>query len=54
MRTYIRWSFLVAFAGFMAVMKKTAMMYHNANLFVILWLIASFVTVFGVIYFKDK
>lgn len=53
-RKYIRWIFLAAFVVFMAVMRETRLMNLNANLFIILWLIASYIAVFGVVYFKDK
>ena len=46
--------FLAAFVVFMAVMRETRLMNLNANLFIILWLVASYIAVFGVIYFKDK
>jgi hypothetical protein len=53
MKKYIRWLFLIAFLFFAAGIRRTNMMYVNQNLFIILWLLASFIVVFGVIYFRD-
>ena len=46
-RKYIRWLFLIAFVIFAVILKDT-------GLFIILWLLASYVVVFGIVYFRDK
>ena len=53
MKKYIRWLFLIAFLVFAAMIRHTRLMYANPNLFIILWLLASFIVVFGVVYFRD-
>lgn len=53
MKKYIRWLFLVAFLIFTVFIRETRMMTLNPNLFIVLWLIASFVAVLGVVYFRD-
>ncbi|MDY2985076.1 hypothetical protein [Synergistes jonesii] len=53
-RKYIRWLFLIAFAAFAVLMKHLRMMNMYTSLFIILWLLASYATVFGVVYFRDK
>ncbi|MCL1874809.1 MAG: hypothetical protein FWF87_00955 [Synergistaceae bacterium] len=54
MKKYIRWLFLIAFLAFAAMMRNTRMMYANPNMFIILWLLASFIVVLGVVFFRDK
>ena len=53
MKKYIRWLFLIAFLAFAAVMRNTRLMYRKPNMFIILWLLASFIVVIGVVYFRD-
>ena len=54
MKKYIRWLFLAAFLIFTYFIRQSRMMTLNPNLFIILWLAASFIAVFGVLYFRDK
>ncbi|MDO4559989.1 MAG: hypothetical protein Q4C86_03465 [bacterium] len=53
-RKYIRWLFLIAFVAFAVLMKHLRLMNTHVALFIILWLLASYATVFGVVYFRDK
>ena len=53
MKKYIRWLFLIAFLAFAAMIRRTHMMYRKPNMFIILWLLASFIVVIGVVYFRD-
>ena len=54
MRKYIRWLFLIGFLVFAAVVRRTNLMYASPNMFIVLWLLASFIAVFGVVYFRDR
>lgn len=54
MKKYIRWLFLIGFLIFAAVVKRTNLMYMRPNTFIILWLLASFIVVIGVVYFRDR
>lgn len=45
---------MIAFPIFAVLIRRAKIMTSNANLFIILWLLASFIVVFGVIYFRDK
>ncbi len=54
MKKYIRWSFLAAFVIFAAIIRESRVMTLNPNLFIVLWLLASFAVVFGVVYFRDR
>jgi uncharacterized membrane protein YoaK (UPF0700 family) len=53
MKKYIRWLFLIAFLAFAAMIRRTHMMYRRPNTFIVLWLLASFIVVIGVVYFRD-
>lgn len=53
-RKYIRWLFLIAFVAFAVLMKHLRLMNTHVGLFIILWLLASYAAVFGVVYFRDK
>lgn len=50
----IRWAFLVGFLVFAVFMNKMNVINSNPNLFILFWLLASFCTIAGVLYFKDK
>ena len=54
MKKYIRWLFLVAFVIFAYFIRQSRMMTLNPNMFIVLWLAASYIAVFGVVYFRDK
>lgn len=54
MKKYIRWSFLLAFVLFAALIRHSRVMTLNPNLFIVLWLLGSFAVVFGVVAFRDK
>ena len=54
MKKYIRWLFLAAFLLFAALIRQSRVMTLNPNLFIVLWLLASFAVVFGVVCFRDK
>ena len=51
-RKYIRWLFLIAFVIFAVILKELRLM--NSHTGLILWLLASYVVVFGIVYFRDK
>ena len=53
MKKYIRWSFLAAFVIFAAIIRESRVMTLNPNLFIVLWLLASFGVVLGVLLFRD-
>lgn len=53
-RKYIRWSFLVAFAIFAVIMRESRLLNLRPGLFIVIWLLASYSAVFGVVYFRDK
>jgi len=53
-RKHIRWFFLIAFTAFAVLMKQSGLLNQRPSLFIILWLLASYVAVFGVVYFRDK
>ncbi|MDO4987593.1 MAG: hypothetical protein Q4E17_00980 [Synergistes sp.] len=53
-RKAIRWGFLIAFAAFMGLMKYSGLLHSNTNIFIVVWLVASYITIFGVVFFKDK
>ena len=44
----------MAFLIFAVFVRHSRMMTANTNLFIILWIVASFIVVFGVVYFRDK
>jgi hypothetical protein len=54
MKKYIRWLFLIGFLIFATIIKSANMLYLNQNMFIVLWLLASFIVVLGVIYFRDN
>ena len=54
MKKYIRWLFLIGFLIFAAMIRRTRLMYANPNMFIVLWLLASFIVVIGVVYFRDR
>ena len=53
-RKYIRWLFLIAFVIFAVILKELRLMNSHTGLFIVLWLLASYVVVFGIVYFRDK
>ena len=53
-RKYIRWSFLVAFAIFAVIMRESRLLNLRPGLFIVLWLLAAYSAVFGVVYCRDK
>jgi Ca2+/Na+ antiporter len=53
-KSYIRWLFIIGFVIFAVMMRHYRLIYTQQNLFVILWLLASFITVGGVVLFRDK
>lgn len=53
-KKYMRWLFLVAFVPFAALMKQSGLLNSHPSLFIILWLLASYAVVFGVVYFRDN
>ena len=53
MKVIIRWLLFILFIGFLAVLKNMNMLYRNQNLFLILLLFASGLTVLGIIFFRD-
>ncbi|MCD8162563.1 MAG: hypothetical protein LUE09_03760 [Synergistaceae bacterium] len=53
-RKYIRWLFLVAFVVFSVIIKESRLLSSRPGMFIILWLLASYAVVFGVLYFRDK
>lgn len=45
---------MIAFLIFAVFIRESRMMSMNMNLFIILWLLASCIVVFGVVCFRDK
>lgn len=45
---------MVAFAIFAVIMREPRLLNLRPGLFIVLWLLASYSAVFGVVYFRDK
>ena len=53
LKPIIRWLFLVLLVVFLFVMNRMNMLHRTQNMFIVLLLLASGITVLGVLFFRD-